>query len=126
MFCGKEIRRFDEKWRISFNRGIRKELGNIPVITRRGKKIRVFPEQKKDEFKPSQIWLGKIDKQGRLLIPKKLLSGFLKSIILSGERDYLEIQSRKRIPFREITLDETGRGISILYDGDKKEVREEC
>ncbi len=103
MFHGKEDRMLDEKGRISFNRRVREELGNMPLITKRGKKaLLIFPEQKKDEFKPYQIWIDKVDKQGRLRIPSKLLSGFFnkKRIILLGKGDHIELR-----------FDQTGMGV---------------
>lgn len=102
MFYGTESRTLDYRGRISFNRRTREALGNMPIITKRGKRILIFPEQKKDEFKPYQIWIDKVDKQGRLRIPSKLLSGFFnkKRIILLGKGDHIELR-----------FDQTGMGV---------------
>jgi len=130
MFCGTEQRRVDGKGRISFSRNTLKELGDRPIILKRGQHLRLYPGGFRERFRPSRIRQLRVDGSNRILIPRdiiKSLSLLGESVILVGEGDYLAIRPRKKFPYRELTIDLAEkfhrRGISVICDGDRKEVR---
>lgn len=97
MFWGTRNRRLDAKKRLSLSRKIRIELGDEPFIVKYRNYLRIYPEKTEKKFKPSGIWKTIIDKQGRILIPTRLLKSIpygleTNNIILSGEGDYIKIQ----------------------------------
>jgi len=129
MFSGYVQRSLDYKGRLCLCKSLRKELGRYPVVVKRGKHIKVYPESMKNQFRPSQIFEGRIDEEyRRLILPKAVLNSLPlgKKIILIGGGDHLEIRPRKRIPYSEIKIKEakelSRRGIVVVADGDRKEV----
>jgi len=125
MFYGKKVKKIDKKGRISFSKKVRETLGDNPLILKRSDRVRIYPEEEIEKFKPSQVFPTKFDKQGRILILTKLGFQFL-SVFLVGCGDYLEIRPRKKISYHEMTLKEAEelnrRGIAVICDGDKKMV----
>jgi len=130
MFCGTEQKRVDGRGRISFSKKLLKELGDNPIILKRGQHLRLYPEVFKQQFKPSRIWELRVDGSNRILIPRDIIKSLFllgKNVILTGEGNHLAIRPRKKLSYREITIGEaesfSRRGISVVPDGDRKEVR---
>lgn len=98
MFYGRENRILDSKGRLSFSRRVIEELGEKPIITKRGDRIRVYPQDAKNKFKPHQIFEARIDKERRLQISRKLF--LWQKVIVIGNGDCLEIRPRKKNSLR--------------------------
>lgn len=71
---------------------MREKLGREPFVIVQGRTISLYPEDRKDDFIPSQVEEVKFDKIGRLCLPKKV-SHFLrgKKVLLIGEGDHIAI-----------------------------------
>jgi len=97
MFYGTEQKKLDKKGRLSFPKELLKELGNRPIILKRGQHLRLYPGASKEQFRPSQIRELRVDGFNRILIPRDIIKSLSfpgRNVILTGEGDHLAIRRK--------------------------------
>lgn len=93
--CRVESSRGRVKVPVTFKEELGKETVIVEDIDSADPLILVYPKKKSilKKFDPSRIWLVKVDKGGRILIPKKLRFSFIgKKVTWFGKGDHFEIK----------------------------------
>ncbi len=97
LFYGQWDVTLDSRNRVCVLSKFRKALGVGVIIIQNGKDVSVYPGKKIRQFSAEQmgqLWLVRIDKKGRILIPKKIVqSSFPESrkITWVGWKDYFKL-----------------------------------
>jgi len=94
-FYGTYERALDEKKRLIVPAEFRKYLIPEVIVTQNGGvSLAIYREEKIKDFPPETIRKIKIDKQGRMLIPRELIksTGLRKRVYIYGKGEYLEIR----------------------------------
>lgn len=128
-FFGVERRKLDSKGRIKLPSKAVKKLGQAPFVVKRYPDLLLlYPEERKKEFRPSQIEEIRTDGYGRICLPFKVANiiGRNRKVVITGEGEHLVIRPRRKLSFSELTLREAEslylQGLAVAANGDKKEV----